>query len=163
MLISISLKIWIEGHCLISFTASGLIQIIIMGKSKSRTKVTEVFNISSKLRGCDAVTIGDYRGRVSTFIENHPLLLWNNIHKKDSKISLVRTAYSQLKNTVRVIAPEKVIVVEKLHELHISKRKLMKEINQELQKVNGKPNDELIDSNRREMAELNKTITRINK
>ena len=134
-----------------------------MGKSKSRTKVTEVFNISSKLRGCDAVTIGDYRGRVSTFIENHPLLLWNNIHKKDSKISLVRTAYSQLKNTVRVIAPEKVIVVEKLHELHKSKRRLIKEINQELQKVNGKPNDELIDSNRREMAELNKTITRINK
>ena len=134
-----------------------------MGKNKSRTKVTEVFNISSKLRECDAVSIGDYRGRVSTFIENHPILLWNTIHKKDSKISLVRTAYYQLKNTVRIIAPEKVILVDKLHELHKSKRKLMKEINQELQKVNGKPNDELIDSNRREMAELNKIITRINK
>lgn len=132
-----------------------------MGKNKSRSKVTEVFNISSKLRECDAVSIGDYRGRVSTFIKNHPILLWNTIHKKDSKISLVRTAYSQLKNTVRVIAPEKVIVVEKLHKLHKSKKKLMKEINQELQKVNGKPNDELIDSNRREMAELNKIIISI--
>ena len=129
-----------------------------MSKHKSRTKVTDVFNISSKLRECDAVLIGDYRGRVSTFIENHPLLLWNNIHKKDSKISLVRTAYSQLKNTVRVIAPEKVIVVEKLHELHKSRRKLIKEINQELQKVNGKPNYELISCNRKEIAELNKAI-----
>ena len=99
-----------------------------MGNNKSRSKVTEVFNISSKLRECDAVSIGDYRGRVSTFIKNHPILLWNTIHKKDSKISLVRTAYSQLKNTVREIAPEKVIVVEKLHELHKSKRKLIKEI-----------------------------------
>ena len=129
-----------------------------MSKHKSRSKVTEVFNISSKLRECDAVSIGDYRGRVSTFIKNHPILLWNTIHKKDSKISLVRTAYSQLKNTVRVIAPNKVIVVEKLHELHKSKRKLMKEINQELQKVNGKPNDKLISLKRAEIAELNKII-----
>ena len=129
-----------------------------MSKHKSRSKVTEVFNISSKLRECDAVSIGDYRGRVSTFIKNHPILLWNTIHKKDSKISLVRTAYSQLKNTVRVIAPNKVIVVEKLHELHKSKGKLMKEINQELQKVNGKPNDKLISLKRAEIAELNKII-----
>lgn len=129
-----------------------------MGKQKSRTKVTEVFNISSKLRECDAVSIGDYRGRVSTFIKNNPLLLWNTIHKKDSKISLVRTAYSQLKNTVRAIAPEKVIVVDKLHELYKSRRKLIKEINQELHKVNGKPNEDLINSNRKEIAELNKAI-----
>ena len=129
-----------------------------MSKHKSRTKVTDVFNISSKLRECDAVLIGDYRGRVSTFIENHPLLLWNNIHKKDSKISLVRTAYFQLKDAVRVIEPEKVIVVEKLHELHKSRRKLIKEINQELQKVNGKPNDKLISLKRAEIAELNKII-----
>lgn len=129
-----------------------------MGKQKSRTKVTEVFNISSKLRECDAVSIGDFKGRVSTFIKNHPILLWNTIHKKDSKISLVRTAYSQLKNTVRVIAPEKVIVVDKLHELHKSKRKLIKEINQELQKVNGKPNDKLISLNRRQIVNLNKII-----
>jgi len=129
-----------------------------MGKNKSRSKITEVFNISSKLRECDAVSIGDYRGRVSTFIENHPLLLWNNIHKKDSKISLVRTAYYKLKNAVRQIAPEKVIVVDKLHELHKSKRKLMKEINQELQKVNGKPNDKLISLKRTEIAQLNKII-----
>ena len=97
-----------------------------MGKNKSRTKVTDVFNITSKLRECDAVPIGDYRVRVSTFIKNHPILLWNTIHKKDSKISLVRTAYCQLKNTVRLIAPEKVILVDKLHELHKSKRKLIK-------------------------------------
>ncbi|MFL2570098.1 MAG: hypothetical protein ACJ0QH_05245 [Flavobacteriales bacterium] len=134
-----------------------------MGKNNIRTKVTKVFNISSKLRECDPISIGDYRGRVSIFIKNNPLLLWNTIHKKDSKISLVRTAYSQLKNTVRVIAPEKVIVVDKLHELYKSRRKLIKEINQELHKVNGKPNEDLINSNRKEIAELNKAIKRINK
>ena len=53
---------------------------------------------------------------------------------------------------------EKVIVVEKLHELHKSRRKLIKEINQEYQKVNGKPNDDLISSNRKDMSELNKLI-----
>jgi len=84
--------------------------------------------------------------------------LWNTIHKKDSKISLVRTAYSQLKNTVRVIAPEKVIVVEKLHELHKSRRKLIKEINQEMQKVNSKPNHKLISLKRRQIVNLNKII-----
>ncbi len=84
--------------------------------------------------------------------------MWNTIHKKDSKISLVRTAYSQLKNTVRVIAPEKVIVVEKLHELHKSRRKLIKEINQEMQKVNSKPNHKLISLKRRQIVNLNKII-----
>ena len=34
----------------------------------------------------------------------------------------------------------------------------MKEINQELQKVNGKPNDKLISLKRTEIAELNKII-----
>ena len=71
---------------------------------------------------------------------------------------MVRTAYSQLKNTVRVIAPEKVIVVDKLHELYKSKRKLIKDINQELQKVNGKPNDNLISLKRKQIVTLNKII-----
>ena len=129
-----------------------------MNKHKSITKITHHFNLSSKLRLCDAVSIGDYCCRVSTFIEKHPLLLWNTIHKKDSKISLVSTAYGQLKDAIRAIAPERVIVVKKLHELHKSKRKLIKEINQELQKVNGKPNDELIKSHRKKIACLNKVI-----
>jgi hypothetical protein len=119
---------------------------------------TKVFNISPKLRVQDAVCINLEYIRVSTLIDQDPLKLWNAIHKKSSKISLVRTAYYQLKNTVRVIAPEKVIVTEKLHELHKSKRKLIKEINQELQKVNGKPNDKLISLKRTEIAELNKII-----
>ena len=114
MLISISLKIWIEGHCLISFTASGLIQIIIMGKQKLRTKVTEVFNISSKLRECDAVSIGDYRDRVSTFIKNHPILLWNTIHKKDSKISLVGTSRQFGFNKVHPMAPSNMNCIHKM-------------------------------------------------
>ena len=163
MLISISLKIWIEGYCFISFTASGLIQIIIMSKHKSRTKVTDIFNISPKLRECDAVTINGICGRIETLTKSYPLELWDAIHSKGSKISLVTTAYFKLKKAVFVIAPEKVVVAEKLRKLHKSKKKLMKEINQELQKVNGKPNDELIDSNRRKMAELNKIITSITK
>lgn len=127
-----------------------------MVKFKSINKLTHHFNISSKLRLCDAVSIGDYKGRVSTYIENHPLLLWNAIHKRGSKISLVRTAYCQLKNTVKVIYPNKVIVVEKLHELHKSKRKLIKEIS----KSNINTDVELIDSKRKKITEIEKLIKR---
>tara|TARA_B110000902_G_scaffold198054_1_gene224751 strand:- start:11 stop:412 length:402 start_codon:yes stop_codon:yes gene_type:complete len=133
-----------------------------MSKHKSRTKVTDVFNISSKLRGCDAVTIR-VRGKVDSLIKNYPLDLWNSIHNEGSKISLVRTAYFQLKDAVRVIAPEKVILVDKIHKLHKAKKQLIKEINDEMRKVNGKPNDDLINLNRKEIAELNKVIKRINK
>jgi len=133
-----------------------------MSKHKSRTKVTDVFNISSKLRGCDAVTLR-VRGKVDSLIKNYPLDLWNSIHNEGSKISLVRTAYFQLKDAVRVIAPEKVILVDKIHKLHKAKKQLIKEINDEMRKVNGKPNDELINLNRKEIAELNKVIKRINK
>nr|AOE11550.1 hypothetical protein [uncultured bacterium] len=133
-----------------------------MSKHNSRTKVTDVFNISSKLRGCDAVTLR-VRGKVDSLIKNYPLDLWNSIHNEGSKISLVRTAYFQLKDAVRVIAPEKVILVDKIHKLHKAKKQLIKEINDEMRKVNGKPNDELINLNRKEIAELNKVIKRINK
>ena len=47
--------------------------------------------------------------------------------------------------------------------LHKAKKKLIKEINNEIRKVNGKPNYELISCNRKEIAELNKAIKRINK
>ena len=133
-----------------------------MSKHKSRTKVTDVFNISSKLRGCDAVTLR-VRGKVDSLIKNYPLDLWNSIHNEGSKISLVRTAYFQLKDAVRVIAPEKVILVDKIHKLHKAKKQLIKEINDEMRKVNGTPNDDLINLNRKEIAELNKVIKRINK
>lgn len=157
------LIIWIEGCCPLSFTASGIIQTIIMGKQKSRIKVTEVFNISSKLRECDAVTVNGIRGRVESLTKSHPLELWDAIHVKESKVSLVRTAYFKLKKTVFGIDPERVMVTEKLHELHKSKRKLIKEISQELQKVNGKPNDELIKLNRKKMVELNRLINSLKK
>ena len=133
-----------------------------MSKHNSRTKVTDVFNISSKLRGCDAVTLR-VRGKVDSLIKNYPLDLWNSIHNEGSKISLVRTAYFQLKDAVRVIAPEKVILVDKIHKLHKAKKQLIKEINDEMRKVNGTPNDDLINLNRKEIAELNKVIKRINK
>ena len=129
-----------------------------MGKNKSKTKVTEVFNISSKLRECDAVTVNGIRGRVESLTKSNPLELWDAIHSKGSKISLVRTAYFKLKKAVFVIDPERVMLTKKLHELHKSKRKLIKEISQELQKVNGKPNDELIKSHRKKIAGLNKVI-----
>lgn len=129
-----------------------------MDKQKSRIKVTEVFNISSKLRECDAVTVNGIRGRVEFLTKSHPLELWNAIHVKGSRVSLVRTAYFKLKKTVFDIDPERVMLTEKLHELHKSRRKLIKEINQELHKVNSKPNDKLIALNRKKIAGLNKAI-----
>jgi hypothetical protein len=91
---------------------------------ESRTKITYVFNISKKLRGCDSVLIGEYRGRVLTLIEKNPLLLWNAIHKRGSKISLVRTAYYQLKCAVKAVAPDAVDAVEKKHKFYKAKRNL---------------------------------------
>ena len=76
---------------------------------------------------------------------------------------MVRTAYFKLKKTVFGIDPERVMVTEKLHELHKSKRKLIKEISQELEKVNGKVNDELIKLNRKKMIELNRLINSLKK
>jgi hypothetical protein len=75
------------------------------------------FNISSKRRLVDTVCInGDYY-RVSTLIEENPLLLWNAIHTKKTNankrcISLVRTAYAKLKQVVSSINPDLVLAVE---------------------------------------------------
>ena len=91
-----------------------------MVKYKSINKLTHHFNISSKLRLCDAVSIGDYKGRVSTYIENHPLLLWNAIHKTGSKISLVRTAYCQLKVAIKLIAPHLLDDVKKKRKFYLN-------------------------------------------
>ena len=118
---------------------------------------TKVFNISPKLRVQDAVCINLQYTRVSTLIEQNPLKLWNAIHKKGSKISLVRPAYDKLKSSVRQIAPEKVIEVERIHELHKSKRKLAKEITYEMNKKKGNPNIDLINSKRKVLSELNRT------
>ena len=68
-----------------------------------------------------------------------------------------RTAYRRLKNTIKVIYPNKVIVVEKLHELHKSKRKLIKEIS----KSNINTDVELIDSKRKKITEIEKLIKRV--
>ena len=152
-----------ERLSLHSFTASGEIQYISMYKHKSITKVTDIFNISNKLRESDAVTINGIRGRVESITKNNPLELWDAIHSKESKISLVRTAYFKLKKAVLIIDPERVIVVEKIHELHKTKKKLIKEINLELQKDTSKANIELINLNRKEIIELDKIIKSLKK
>ncbi len=115
-----------------------------MVKYKSKNKLTHHFNISSKLRLSDAVSIGDYKGRVSTYIENHPLLLWNAIHKRGSKISLVRTAYCQLKVAIKLIAPHLLDDVKKKHKFYKAKRKINKLITAELKKGKNKLIEQII-------------------
>ena len=75
------------------------------------------FNISSKRRLVDTVCINWDYYRVSTLIEENPLLLWNAIHTKKKNankrcISLVRTAYAKLKQVVSSINPDLVLAVE---------------------------------------------------
>ena len=84
------------------------------------------FNLSSKRRLFDSVCIYGKYYRVSTLIENNPMLLWNAIHPKKYKrereatenkdvyksVSLVRPAYDMLKKAVAKIAPSEVAIVE---------------------------------------------------
>ena len=62
-----------------------------MDKQKSRIKVTEVFNISSKLRERDAVTVNGIRGRVESLTKSHPLELWDAIHVKGVTVTMLET------------------------------------------------------------------------
>jgi hypothetical protein len=89
--------------------------------------------ISSKRRLKDSICIYGSYHKVSTLIENNPLLLWHAIHPKKSHvdngnkaISLVRPAYAILKKSVAKIAPAEVATVEAQFEM---KKRLRKNAN----------------------------------
>lgn len=101
------------------------------------------FNLSSKRRICDSVCIYGNYYRVSTLIENNPMLLWNAIHPKKYEresgsaenkdvympVSLVRPAYDMLKKAVAKIAPSEVAIVEAQFEQKKMSRQHAKQVN----------------------------------
>lgn len=101
------------------------------------------FNLSSKRRICDSVCIYGTYYRVSTLIENNPMLLWNAIHPKKYEresgsaenkdvympVSLVRPAYDMLKKAVAKIAPSEVAIVEAQFEQRKMSRQHAKQVN----------------------------------
>ena len=86
------------------------------------------FNLTSKLRLQDYIKWEETARSIQYLINKHPIQLWNRIHKKNSDISLVRTAYAKLKMKVAIINPSLVEKVNKQHEHHKALRKLKKEI-----------------------------------
>ena len=86
-------------------------------------------SLSTKLRDTDTALINGEYTRVSTLIENDPMKLWNAIHTKGSKISLVRTTYHRLKTRINEIAPDVVKSCEDKFRKHQAYRKFAKEMN----------------------------------
>lgn len=83
--------------------------------------------LSRKLRERDSALINGEYTRVSTLIKNDPMKLWNAIHTKGSKISLVRTTYHRLKTRVNEIAPDVVKSCGAEFRKHKAQRKFAKE------------------------------------
>jgi len=88
--------------------------------------------LSRKLRERDSALINGEYTRVSTLIKNDPMKLWNEIHRKGSKISLVRTTYYKLKTRINEIAPDVVKSCEDKFRKHQAHRKFTKEKNENI-------------------------------
>ena len=71
----------------------------------------------------NAVIIENYI-TIKTLINVAPILLWQLIHSKGSKISLVGTAYSVLKQRITEIEPKLIAVNKIKREEHRCKKKL---------------------------------------
>jgi hypothetical protein len=102
----------------------------VSSKNTNPTHVTRggEFNLTSKLRLQDFLPWEDTAKSIKYLINKHPIQLWNRIHKKNSDVSLVRTAYAKLKINVAKINPALVEEVNKQHENHKALRKIKIEI-----------------------------------
>jgi len=85
--------------------------------------------VSKKLRENDAVKISGIYKKVFSLIESDPIALWNYIHTKGNKTSLVRTAYSKLKMVVSKIDPKLIEENSKKRSLYYATKKLNREAN----------------------------------
>jgi len=85
--------------------------------------------VSKKLRENDAIKIGGIYKKVFSLIESDPITLWNYIHTKGNKTSLVRTAYSKLKMAISEIDPELIEENSKKRSLYYATKKLNREAN----------------------------------
>lgn len=104
-------------------------------KSIVKRGYTSTFNISRELRLQDpvAITQGDRKTvkRVSKWIEENPLALWELLHTKSApgkSITLVRTAFAELKKVIRENHPEAYEENEKKRQAHMETRRKYKAV-----------------------------------
>lgn len=86
-------------------------------------------NVSKKLRESDSVFIGGSYKKIFSLIELDPIGLWNHIHTRGNKTSLVRTAYAKLKMAVSKIDPSLIEANSKKLSFLLAKKRLNKEAN----------------------------------
>lgn len=97
---------------------------------------TKEFCITKKLREQDAFTINGISKNIGYFIKNSPQELWDKIHTRGSKLSLVRPAYAHLKEAINKINPKLLEKIEKDRELYKIKLRV---INENKQGILGTP------------------------
>ena len=86
------------------------------------------FCISGRRRLQDSILIDSQYITIHKLMETNPMLLWNLIHSKGSKIKLVSTIHYKLKQIIQEVAPELIAVNNVKRELRKSSMKLSKAI-----------------------------------
>ena len=91
-------------------------------------KLSYEFTVTSKLREKDPLTVNGERATIGYLIDNNPVALWNHIHTKDNRTSLVTTAYSRLKCVIKNINPDLIQINDIKRNLYYSNKKIKQEI-----------------------------------
>ena len=100
---------------------------VVMKKAYKKT-LKRNSNLSDKYRLNDIVYFDKRLPTIEYLIDNDPSYLWKLIHKKYSKVSLVRDAYPKLKVRIHGINPKLVEEVESKHRYHKANKRLRKEL-----------------------------------
>lgn len=106
-------------------------EVVEKPKKTLKLALTQQYDlcVSKKRRESDTVKIDEVYKNISTLIETDPIALWNYIHTRGNKTSLVRTAYSKLKMAVSKIDPKLIEENSKKRSQHIASKKLNREAN----------------------------------
>lgn len=86
------------------------------------------FCISGRRRLQDSILVDSQYITIHKLMETNPVLLWNLIHSKGSKIQLVSNIHYKLKQIIQEVAPELITVNNAKRELRKSSMKLSKAI-----------------------------------
>lgn len=103
---------------------------VVMEKAYKKT-LKRNSNLSDKYRLNDIVHFDKRLPTIEYLIDNDPSYLWKLIHKKHSKVSLVRDAYAKLKVRIHGINPKLVEEVESKHRYHKVNKRLRKELRED--------------------------------
>jgi hypothetical protein len=103
-----------------------------MAKYKDNNLVKGSLCVTSKLRETDSYNLMGTIASISKHIQERKLELWNEIHSKGSKLSLVRPAYAKLKSEMKKDYPDLVEANFQKFLQHVTLRKAAKEKNDDI-------------------------------